>query len=218
MKVFRKGKANEKGGAQFMAVRPNESDPRVIRTRKLILEAFASLLNEKDFEAITVQDIAQRATVNRATFYAHFADKYALIEVGLVDTFMTLAAVRIDFSAELTREMLQQLILSVCDFQEALITRCRRNYQSLVPVIESKIKQQLQLIITDSLVKQGAMTEAGRQTTDLAITMTSWAIYGAVYHWSVQGRLTSAERLAETILPFITAGMETVMEEEGFLG
>lgn len=200
-----------------MAVRPNESDPRVIRTRKLILDAFASLVNEKDFEAITVQDIAQRATVNRATFYAHFDDKYALMEVGLVELFRSVAALRLDFSAELTRETLRQLILSVCDFQEILITRCRRNYQSFVPFIESKIKQQLQLIITDSLAKRGALTDAGRQKTDLAVTMTSWAIYGAVYHWSVQERLTSADRLAETVLPFITAGMETVMEEEGFL-
>jgi AcrR family transcriptional regulator len=50
----------------------------VRRTRKLLQDAFVELLAEKRFEAITVQDIAARSTVNRTTFYAHFVDKYDL--------------------------------------------------------------------------------------------------------------------------------------------
>lgn len=55
-------------------------DPRVTRTRKLIRDALVSLLGEKSFESISVQDIAERATVNRATFYAHYTDKFALLD------------------------------------------------------------------------------------------------------------------------------------------
>ena len=55
--------------------RSSRVDPRITRTRKLIREALAALLAEKNFESITVQDIAERATVNRATFYAHFSDR-----------------------------------------------------------------------------------------------------------------------------------------------
>jgi AcrR family transcriptional regulator len=55
-------------------------DPRVMRTRKLIRDSLTSLLAEKTFESISVQDIAERATVNRATFYAHFTDKFALLD------------------------------------------------------------------------------------------------------------------------------------------
>ena len=56
----------------------NEADPRVKRTRKLLEDALMELLAEKSFDAITVQDIADRSTVNRATFYTHFVDKYEL--------------------------------------------------------------------------------------------------------------------------------------------
>jgi AcrR family transcriptional regulator len=55
-------------------------DPRVSRTRALIREALKSMCGEKAFESITVADIAERATVNRAKFYAHFQDKFALLE------------------------------------------------------------------------------------------------------------------------------------------
>jgi AcrR family transcriptional regulator len=66
--------------ASTVAERRSRADPRVTRTRKLIRDALVSLLAEKNFESITVQDIAGRATVNRATFYSHFTDKFALLD------------------------------------------------------------------------------------------------------------------------------------------
>jgi AcrR family transcriptional regulator len=63
-----------------VAERPARVDPRVTRTQKLIRDALLSLLAEKSFESISVQDIADRATVNRATFYAHYTDKFALLD------------------------------------------------------------------------------------------------------------------------------------------
>jgi AcrR family transcriptional regulator len=64
---------------------PVRTDPRVIRTRKLLREALASLLADKNFESISVQDIAAEATVNRATFYAHFTDKFDLLDSMIRD-------------------------------------------------------------------------------------------------------------------------------------
>ena len=49
-------------------------DPRVKRTRELIVRAFNQLVAEKGHTGLTVQEIAERATINRATFYAHFSD------------------------------------------------------------------------------------------------------------------------------------------------
>jgi AcrR family transcriptional regulator len=55
-------------------------DPRVQRTRKLILEAFIALTVERGFAAVTVRDITERATINRSTFYRYYLDKYALLD------------------------------------------------------------------------------------------------------------------------------------------
>jgi AcrR family transcriptional regulator len=55
------------------------TDLRVIRTRKALRDAFTSLVCERGLEAVTVQDVAERAMVNRATFYRHFRDKFDLM-------------------------------------------------------------------------------------------------------------------------------------------
>ncbi|OJG90967.1 TetR family transcriptional regulator [Enterococcus silesiacus] len=46
----------------------------------MIIEAFFHLVNEKGYDGITIQDIADEAMINRATFYAHFKDKQDLYE------------------------------------------------------------------------------------------------------------------------------------------
>jgi AcrR family transcriptional regulator len=52
-----------------------KDDRRVQRTQQLIRTALMSLIEEKGFVALTVQDIIDRANVGRATFYAHFDNK-----------------------------------------------------------------------------------------------------------------------------------------------
>ncbi len=54
--------------------------PSFIRTDNAIMYAFISLLKEKSFEKITVQDILERTPVTRGTFYAHYHDKYEIAE------------------------------------------------------------------------------------------------------------------------------------------
>jgi AcrR family transcriptional regulator len=54
-------------------------DRRVRRTRTSIVEAFLSLVVERGYERVTIQDILDRADVGRSTFYAHYRDKEALL-------------------------------------------------------------------------------------------------------------------------------------------
>lgn len=66
----------------------NPSDPRVKRTRLLFIQAFNDLLDEKrNIYSISVHDIANRAAVNRATFYAHFEDKFAFLAYWMTEKF-----------------------------------------------------------------------------------------------------------------------------------
>src|SRR5215211_4894393 len=100
-------------------------DPRVTRTRKLLLDAFVSLQAEKAFDDITVQDIAARATVNRATFYDHFVDKYALVDELTREGFTQMLQQRTATHALSTEEHLRHLMLAVCDYLRLLHTHCK---------------------------------------------------------------------------------------------
>jgi AcrR family transcriptional regulator len=66
-----------------MSRKRDRIDPRVIRTRNLLRGALIELIPEKGYEAITVKDITERATLNRATFYLHYRDKDDLLERGI---------------------------------------------------------------------------------------------------------------------------------------
>lgn len=56
-----------------------KADLRIIRTKKFIYDAFIKLIAEKGYDAITIQDIADEALINRATFYSHYRDKHDLL-------------------------------------------------------------------------------------------------------------------------------------------
>jgi AcrR family transcriptional regulator len=196
-----------------MAIRPKENDPRVIRTRQLIQDAFNSLSKEKNFNDITIRDITERATINRTTFYAHFADKYVLIESLVSDTFMTVVCQQLRCQNELTAETLRSLIIAVCDYHEQLSTGCKRTAQSIFPLIEAKVKAQLEQLVSNWLAKMAIVPEA-EKSVQWAAVMVSQSIYSAAHLWNATGRKTSAAVLADEILCFLMAGLQALIKKE----
>jgi AcrR family transcriptional regulator len=55
-----------------------KSDRRVQRTRELLQKALIDLVGERRYDAITIQDIVDRANVGRTTFYLHYGSKVEL--------------------------------------------------------------------------------------------------------------------------------------------
>ncbi|MEM8534508.1 MAG: TetR/AcrR family transcriptional regulator [Chloroflexota bacterium] len=69
-----------------------KADPRVLRTRQLLRDALLDLIREKGFEAITIQDLTDRAQLNRVTFYLHYRDKQDLLTRSMEDMLDELVA------------------------------------------------------------------------------------------------------------------------------
>src|SRR6266568_3888255 len=91
-------------------------DPRIRRTRVLLQQALGKLLETKEFDKISVQDIAEAATVNRATFYDHYTDKFALLECMVGTRFGELLGTRgVQFNAGCS-SALRGIVLGVCDY------------------------------------------------------------------------------------------------------
>ena len=54
-------------------------DRRIERTRNAIINAFKEMIIDKEFKEITIKELAERANINRNTFYLHYKDKEDLI-------------------------------------------------------------------------------------------------------------------------------------------
>ena len=83
-------------------------DLRIIKTENNIRNTFIQLINEKDFGSITVQNILDRALINRSTFYKHYTDKYNLAETiaqDFIEEFRSIANFRL-----MNRETFKELL------------------------------------------------------------------------------------------------------------
>src|SRR5450432_1418727 len=88
-------------------------DPRVRRTRKMFQDALARLVKEKDFDKISIGDIAEASTLNRATFYDHYPDKFALLQSLIATQFEELIAKR-NIRFDSCEGALKSVAMAVC--------------------------------------------------------------------------------------------------------
>ena len=87
----------------------SKNDRRVMKTRKAINDAFAELLAEKELRKITVQEIADKADINRVTFYKHYLDVYDLYEKAEKEILVDLGLLILDLEALPSKEVFAHL-------------------------------------------------------------------------------------------------------------
>lgn len=188
----------------------NDTDPRVKRTRKLLQDAFFALIAEQGFHATTVQDIAERATVNRATFYAHFEDKYALLDHVVRDWFHETLEHRLASAAPFTAENLHLLVVAVLEHFVKFHNHCKPADRDLEPLIEAKVQEEIHEVLAGWLTtlppRDGASTAA-------AATVASWAIFGAGLEWGRRSRTKpvderATDARAREVVVLVTGGLE----------
>ena len=182
-------------------------DPRIKRPRQLLQRALMELMAEKSFQAITVQDIAERATVNRVTFYAHFADKYALLEYTIREMIKQQLYSQVPEDAPFSQENLARLILTICEFVGEMGHRCPPPHGQLETLMEKQIKAELYETLRRWLEGLPPSKSKGHATLEQTAMESSGAIYGAAMQWSQQERRESAKDFVQQVLPLITAGL-----------
>lgn len=187
----------------------NPNDPRAKRTRKYIQKAFTELLAEMDFEDLSIQDIMDRAELNRATFYNHYQDKYDLLEMTMSGAFTEILSTRIPPGTRMQgTELLRKLMLAVCEWQIE-ITKQLNARRTLSQAMEDNAKQQLYNVILSCMAHVKDLTPEERRRIEWAATMISWSIYGVVAKWS-QSQEEPAEQFIEQVLPFLMSNLRTL--------
>ncbi len=178
--------------AQLLQPEIETTDPRIVRSRRMLMDSLAKLLMQKAFEDISIQEIADEATLNRATFYLHYPDKNALLQAMTEARFRDLIERRaITFTD--CNGALRAIALGVCDYL-AESTGCPTQLArmalegSIIPVVEGMFKEGLALHGTPPGVDAG-----------LLATTAAWAVFGAARRWFQTPNPIPAEEMAARI-------------------
>ena len=180
-----------------------KEDPRLKRTRQLLEHAFMDVLREKGFQTLTVQDITERAGVNRATFYAHFADKYALLDHSIRQGFLQEIEKRMLNACHFSMENLRNLIIAVCEYSRSINTHCKPPLAQFESLVETQVKAVLYELLLKWL---GQMEIAAAPET--AATAASWAIYGLAAQWSHSKEPKPVDEYAVEVLPLVASNLK----------
>ena len=156
------------------------------------MDALRRLLGRKEFEEISIQEIADEATLNRATFYLHYPDKNALLQAMTAARFRDLIARR-GLSFTDCDGALRAIALGVCDYLGES-TQCpsqvaKMNLEdSIIPVVEG-------------MFVEGAAHHEIQPGVDagLLAATAAWAIFGAARRWVQTPDRMPAEEMAAKI-------------------
>jgi AcrR family transcriptional regulator len=177
-------------------------DPRIRRTRQLLQGALRKLMQSNNIEEISVQDITDAATVNRATFYDHYTDKYALLDAMIAGGFhMMLHERNVGFDGTCPSAA-SAIILATCDYITEIHSNpaeCTRQ-NAFEPLIEAAITTAIRRVIRNGMPKESATPTL---SPEIIATTASWAIYGAVKQWFYTPNHVSAEEIVPSILQLI---------------
>jgi AcrR family transcriptional regulator len=183
-------------------------DPRVKRTRELIVRAFNELVAEQGHTGLTVQEIAERATVNRATFYAHFTDQYELFDYVISEAFRKELRRRLSDSPEPSEENLKALVLATCDFLAGLNTACSLTDRQFRPLIEARVQGELYELLLEWIEASPEKASDRQVSPEVRASVVSWAIFGAALDWSRDREAPSSKEIAEQALSVIVEGLQ----------
>ena len=170
-------------------------DKRTIKTKKTIRHAFVQLLSEKDLNDITIRELADKADINRKTFYRHYAGIYEVVdevENEIVKDFESVLG-EVDFRKDLEDpsrifDHLTKMINRDLDFYGYLLSM-RSNVS-----LESKLTLLLKSKTKETLYAQVPIDE---KTADIALEYCMTGLIAAYRQWFNSDKQLSIEEVSE---------------------
>lgn len=173
-------------------------DRRVRRTQEALRTAFVSLVLERGYESLNVEDITERANVARATFYSHYADKEALFTAlfgDLVDELLSrVSAVPVQPGVINTNRVLRELFRHADEMPDLYLvclggagsSRARDAYVAMVAkAAEQRFGERIRMAGTNSRVPLSMVARAFAGAHTAVLTQ-----------WLEQGRPQATEDIA----------------------
>lgn len=188
-------------------------DRRILRTRQQLCDAMLALIVERPYESITIQELAERADLNRATFYLHYGSKEELLLASLethFDQLVQLLEVETNGERPWNNPFQMQRVFE---------------YVAANQVLFRTVLQQKGLgHITGNIIRYIAaynerhMMMAHVGSAPMPPAVVSWHVAGSLFallSWWLESELPySPEFMAQSLFQLCTEGTFVVMREE----
>ena len=186
-------------------------DRRIAKTKKAIYRAFAELLSEKNINDITIKDIADKADINRKTFYNYYNGIYDLtgeIENSIIDS----------FEQVLRNTNINELLHNPCSMFEALTRIINSNldfYQHLISIesnsnLVSKLFKSLKTRAKEVISQYTLLDDA---TLDIVLDFVVSGMFTVFQHWFNSSREHSIDDLAKIVATLSFNGINGLLQD-----
>ncbi len=194
-------------GKDVTDVMTSHIDARIVKTKSKLISVFKKLLCEKSFEDITVNEICEAADVRRATFYKHYADKYAFLAYYV-------ESLRYEFDMSFTHpecrknsaEYYTQYLSAIIDFLEKNEKMVKNVLESemLAVLVNVVMKKNYEVTLERLSAEQGTCLAASAKTV---ASMMTGAVSGAILNWLKNGKDTPRDVFISEVSAVISAIM-----------
>ncbi len=186
-------------------------DLRVLRTKKSLNEALLVLMEKKDFPTITIQELADEAMINRATFYLHYDDKYDLLEKCVndkLDGIMLKHVMPVKhinngiFHADAFREIVIDILKSVENNEHFFKIMFKANCDNM-------IKEYFVRMVHEKFLPQFGKELKGTRFEihkEMVIQVVVSMILGVMTWWIASEERDSPEEISKIIVGIVTKG------------
>lgn len=177
-----------------MENKPRSEDRRVRRTKKLLTQALTSLMKEKQLKDITVKELAEKADMNRGTFYLYYKDVFQMLE-SIEDELISALDLILDEKLGETPPN-EQLLVDLFDFI--------RENQEIMSVLMSFrgdicFLYRLNRLIREKLIKIWGISSDMEGEFDYDYYFAVFGCAGLVKAWLNRDCLDSSEKLAKRV-------------------
>jgi AcrR family transcriptional regulator len=202
-----------------MANQTRREDRRIQRTRQVLQQAFVDVVREKGlaarsireiekcFATTSIQEITERANVNRGTFYLHFTDKYMLADAVVRERFHQQLASILPSERRWDRKTLRLLIRAVLNSLEEKYRHQHQPSLVLAPMVERAIHEELTELLLTWLKEARGGERRGHEPLETIARVVSWAMFGTAIQWSQEETMVSSEEMADIISQVIMEGV-----------
>lgn len=175
-------------------------DPRIIRTKQLLVEAFQKVSREKKMSQITVKNITDEATVNRATFYAHFTDKDDILDYTLSVTILKDLNDNLNISEVLNEDILRNIFISISKYMIDVQQSCQLNSDVFCHKAQQRINNELEDIF--AIMLENSYPNQPRDIIVNSASFLAAGIAGLALHYLHTSKDTP-ESFIDHNLPFL---------------